>query len=76
MIFMKKKENIPMDDWGLHGEFRGLDMPVCSAGDCTGLIPSLPRDEEEILSYEELYPYLPQAANSTADGNEETDSVQ
>ena len=49
---------------------------AASAMDCTGLIPSLPRDEEEILSYEELYPYLPQAANSTVDGNEETDSVQ
>ena len=59
---MKKKENIPMDDWGLHGEFRGLDMPVCSAGDCTGLIPSLPQSEAELHHYEDLYRFTARAA--------------
>ncbi len=58
-------------EWGLHGEFHDLDMPVCSARDCTGLIPALPQDEEEILAYEELYPYLPRAANSAGDDDAE-----
>jgi len=30
--------------------------------DCTGLIPSLPKDEEEIRSYNEIYQFLPRAA--------------
>ncbi|MGN0314805.1 MAG: hypothetical protein ACI4EG_08455 [Fusicatenibacter sp.] len=35
------------------------DLKITSATDCTGLIPALPEDEEEIEFYEELYPYLP-----------------
>lgn len=31
---------------------------ACSAQDCTGLIPSLPRDGGELEAYEELYPYI------------------
>ena len=34
---------------------------VCSAGDCTGLIPALPESDEELEAYEELYPNLPKA---------------
>lgn len=30
-----------------------------SAGDCTGLIPSIPDDEEQLDSYAELYGFLP-----------------
>ena len=30
-----------------------------SAGDCTGLIPSMPEDGEELDSYAELYGFLP-----------------
>lgn len=30
-----------------------------SAGDCTGLIPSMPEDGEELDSYAELYRFLP-----------------
>lgn len=30
-----------------------------SAGDCTGLIPSMPEDGEEPDSYAELYGFLP-----------------
>ena len=35
---------------------------ACSAQDCTGLIPSLPRNGEELEAYEELYPYLKEPA--------------
>ena len=30
-----------------------------SAGDCTGLIPSMREDGEELASYAELYGFLP-----------------
>ncbi|MEY8336752.1 hypothetical protein AALB16_01805 [Lachnospiraceae bacterium 62-35] len=43
-------------------EFEDSGMKSCSAGDCTGLIPSLPEDEAELESYETLYSFLPRAA--------------
>ncbi|MDD6616491.1 MAG: hypothetical protein PUF13_10380 [Lachnospiraceae bacterium] len=33
---------------------------ICSAGDCTGLIPALPSTEEELEAYEEMYQFCPQ----------------
>lgn len=36
-------------------------VEACSANDCTGLIPTLPRSASEIESYDELYPFLPKA---------------
>lgn len=30
---------------------------VCSANDCTGLIPSLPSAQEELDAYEEMYQF-------------------
>ena len=36
---------------------------ACSAQECTGLIPALPRDREEQEAYEELYPFLPDPAD-------------
>ena len=48
-----------------------IDIQACSATDCTGLIPALPQDEEEILADEELYTYLPRAANSAGDDDAE-----
>lgn len=30
-----------------------------SAQDCTGLIPSAPKNQAELENYEELYPFLP-----------------
>lgn len=32
-----------------------LDIQACCAQDCTGLIPSLPVNEEELESYADLY---------------------
>lgn len=37
------------------------DFQVCSATECTGLIPALPKSNPEITSYEELYHFLPRA---------------
>lgn len=37
---------------------------ACSAQECTGLIPALPRDREEQEAYEELYPFLPDPADT------------
>ena len=35
-----------------------LELNSCSAYDCTGLIPSAVKDEAEVESFEEIYPYL------------------
>lgn len=32
---------------------------TASCQDCTGLIPSVTHDEDEVENYEALYPYLP-----------------
>ena len=36
-------------------------IQACSTMDCTGLIPSLPQDDAERESYEDLYPYITKA---------------
>lgn len=36
-----------------------IDINACSTTDCTGLIPSLPQSEEELESYNDLYPFRP-----------------
>ena len=35
------------------------DLRLCSSMECTGLIPALPENEDQLESYEELYPFLP-----------------
>ncbi len=35
---------------------------ICSATDCTGLIPALPSSEEELESYEEMYQFCLEGA--------------
>ena len=37
---------------------------ACSAQECTGLIPALPRDREEQEAYEELYPFARNPADT------------
>ncbi|MDO5350469.1 MAG: hypothetical protein Q4E86_11045 [Lachnospiraceae bacterium] len=49
-------------EMGFHREFHDLDGPVCSACDCTGLIPAPPQSDAQEEAYEELYPFLPDAA--------------
>ena len=42
-----------------------FDLDICSATDCTGLIPALPQSDGEITSYEQLYHFLPRAKNES-----------
>lgn len=42
-----------------------IDLDICSATDCTGLIPALPQSDGEITSYEQLYHFLPRAKNES-----------
>lgn len=39
-----------------------FDIQACAVTDCTGLIPSLPLSEAEVESYNEVYTFLPSAA--------------
>lgn len=34
------------------------NIQACSSTDCTGLIPALPENEDQLEAYEELYPFL------------------
>lgn len=52
----QKKEDVSYhehDDTGL--------IQACSAMDCTGLIPALPENEDQLESYEDLYPFMAKA---------------
>lgn len=42
-------------------------LKASSSQDCTGLIPSGIQSSAELESYEELYPFLPKAANIAQD---------
>lgn len=35
-----------------------MEAPIVSSMECTGLIPSLPETDDELESYEEMYPFL------------------
>ena len=35
------------------------NLRICSSMECTGLIPALPENEDQLESYKELYPFLP-----------------
>lgn len=48
-------------DPGLLADNDEINLQACSTMDCTGLVPTPPRSEEEIDSYEELYPFLTRA---------------
>ena len=37
---------------------RDKELNACLAQDCTGLIPSAIKDENQAESYEELYPFM------------------
>ncbi len=36
-----------------------IDCPVCSSGDCTGLIPAGISSKDEIEAYNEMYNFIP-----------------
>lgn len=46
---------------------------AASSQDCTGLIPSIPLNDAELDSYEELYPFLPPVPPSE---NSDSDSLK
>lgn len=50
---MNKQSNTPSDSV----EYNYLN--ASSTQDCTGLIPSAIQDDDELESYKELYPFLP-----------------
>lgn len=39
-------------------------LKPASAQDCTGLIPAMPKNKDELENYEELYPFLPQVSKN------------
>lgn len=53
--FSSKTPDMEETDMDMYGR------SLCSATDCTGLIPALPLSDSEITSYEELYHFLPKA---------------
>lgn len=55
-----KKEPSPAVDNNL--EDSCFSKSICSATDCTGLIPALPSTEAELEAYEEMYQFCLQNA--------------
>ena len=47
-----------------------IDIQSCSTTDCTGLIPALPETDAELEHYQELYHYLPDSPDQTADDSD------
>ncbi len=47
---------------------------AASAGDCTGLIPSLPQNEAELESYNDTYHFLPPGEHIKAEKNSHRDN--
>lgn len=45
-------------------------MSSCSQTDCTGLIPALPLNSDEVESYEELYRFVQPAVKSAGNSEE------
>ena len=62
----KNPDTPPNDPYGCD-EPDSLNIKACSATDCTGLIPAPPQSDAEEEAYEELYPFLPQAAGPKED---------
>ena len=50
--------------------FDDSDIQACSATDCTGLIPALPETDAELEHYQDLYHYLPDSPDQTADDSD------
>lgn len=57
----KEKETLPDKEYDY--------LKTASSQDCTGLIPAAPTSNAELESYEDLYPFLPQAVASYKDAS-------
>ncbi|MFR8547370.1 MAG: hypothetical protein ACLVEV_01915 [Lachnospiraceae bacterium] len=64
----RKKEAEKADPTSLSDSF--FSKSVCSATDCTGLIPALPSSEAELDAYEEMYQFCLQ--NAASDPEQDT----
>ena len=61
------KDNSDLKNNTAENRFDDSDIQACSATDCTGLIPALPETDAELEHYQELYHYLPDSPDQTAD---------
>ncbi len=61
-----KEKKTPQDDYDYLSN-------AASAGDCTGLIPSLPSSDAEIEAYNDLYQYLPPYSHAKANNSDKTE---
>ena len=57
---MNQTEKLPEEEQEDHFD---ICCNACSATACTGLIPSLP-DDQEVELYQEVYEFLPQAGKA------------
>ena len=67
------KKLLTSADWDIDIQacsFDDSDIQACSATDCTGLIPALPETDAELEHYQELYHYLPDSPDQTADDSD------
>ena len=55
---MNKHAPLRSSDDEKRDKVRDKEFNACSACDCTGLIPSAIKDENQAESYEELYPFM------------------
>ncbi len=65
----KKGESVRTDHTALSDS--GFSKSVCSATDCTGLIPALPSSDAELEAYEEMYQFC---LENTAKRNQPADN--
>lgn len=64
------KDNSDLKNNTAENRFDDSDIQACSATDCTGLIPALPETDAELEHYQELYHYLPDSPDQTADDSD------
>lgn len=64
------KDNSDLKNNTAENLFDDSDIQACSATDCTGLIPALPETDAELEHYQELYHYLPDSPDQTADDSD------
>lgn len=64
------KDNSDLKNNTAENRFDDSDIQACSATDCTGLIPALPETDAELEHYQDLYHYLPDSPNQSADDSD------
>lgn len=58
-LYSNKMEDFIMKkDTDKKYNIQDLTIQACSTTDCTGLIPAIPAEEEDLENYEDIYPYL------------------